>query len=89
MSAETSTDPNTMHNYEHNGVVHEHVLLLAPVVESVPRIPKSKRLSVEYFDGGVTQVVARFGFAEKPDIGALFRESGADDSNVSFFRGTR
>ncbi|GAA4732288.1 potassium transporter Kup [Phytohabitans rumicis] len=64
-------------NVEHNGVRHEHVLILSIQTEPVPRVPPDERIVVDdlgYADDGITHVIARFGYMETPDVpGALRR----------------
>lgn len=77
--------PVLMHNYQHNGVLHEHVVLLSMVVGDVPRVWHSERLQVQHFDAGITRVVAHYGFTETPDPGRLFREDAVRAGHISFF----
>ena len=63
-------------NVEHNHVRHDHVLIIAIVIEPVPRVPADERISVDtlgYADDGITHVILRFGYMETPDIPATLR----------------
>ncbi|MFI1995474.1 potassium transporter Kup [Actinoplanes sp. NPDC020271] len=59
-------------NVEHNHVRHEHVLICAIKVETVPRIEDGECRTVVdglgYADDGIIHVTVRFGYAETPDL---------------------
>jgi KUP system potassium uptake protein len=78
-------------NLKHNGVVHEHVLLLRVVTARSPQVPEAERLEVNDLAHGFREVELRFGFAEKPDVPAALdahREVvGCDPGTASFFLG--
>ena len=78
-------------NRKHNGVVHEHVILLTVVTERAPRVPEESRIISEHLDGGFRRIEMKFGFAEKPDVPAtlaLHREAlGFDAAACSYFLG--
>jgi KUP system potassium uptake protein len=64
--------PRTLlHNYKHNKVLHERIVLLRVMNEEVPHIPDSERVTVERLDAGFTRIVARYGFSEDPNLVAL------------------
>jgi KUP system potassium uptake protein len=78
-------------NLKHNGIVHEHVLLLRVSTERAPRVPEAERVRVKDFSNGLRQVQIRFGFAEKPDVPAALTAHqaavGCDPATASFFLG--
>jgi K+ transporter len=43
----TGTPPALVHNLEHNKVLHERVVLINVVTETIPRVPKEERLEIE------------------------------------------
>ncbi len=59
-------------NVEHNHVRHEHVLICAIKIETVPRIPPDESRTVVdglgFADDGIIHVTVRFGYAETPDL---------------------
>jgi KUP system potassium uptake protein len=64
--------PRTLlHNYKHNKVLHETIVLMRVMNEEVPRIPNSERVTVERLAVGFTRIVARYGFSEDPNLAAL------------------
>jgi KUP system potassium uptake protein len=85
--------PRTLlHNYKHNKVLHETIVLLQVRNEEVPRIPDSERTTVERLDAGLTRIVVRYGFSEDPNLAALLptlRVDGLDldPMKCTFFLG--
>lgn len=64
--------PRTLlHNYKHNRILHESIVLLQVKNEEVPRIPEAERVTVERLEAGVTRMVVRYGFSEDPNLAAL------------------
>jgi len=77
-------------NLRHNGVLHEHVVLLKVSTSRAPRVAESERVTIGELTGGCRQVEIRFGFAEKPDVPAALAahpEAGCDPTTASFFMG--
>jgi KUP system potassium uptake protein len=60
--------PVLLHNFKHNKVLHEKVILLYVVTENVPTVPLAERVEVRDLGDGIFAVVARFGFMETPDV---------------------
>ena len=78
-------------NVRHNGVVHEHVVLLQVTTSRSPRVAEADRVRVEEMASGFCRVEMQFGFAEKPDVPAalaVHRDAvGCDPAAASFFLG--
>jgi KUP system potassium uptake protein len=55
-------------NLRHMGVLHERVVLLAVVTGATARVASAKRVTIEPLAANVYRVVARFGFAEDPEV---------------------
>ena len=55
-------------NIQHNGVLHEHVILLTVTTDRSPRLPESRRIEIKELYPGFRHVTLHFGFAEKPDV---------------------
>jgi KUP system potassium uptake protein len=70
------TPVSLLHNIKHNHVLHERVVFLTIVNEDVPYVQPGRRLTIEVLDADLFRVLARYGFAETPDINVLL-ESGA------------
>lgn len=62
-----------LHNLKHNKALHERVVFLRVVTESVPRIPARDRLVVEGLADGFYRVTVRYGFFQDPDIPKALR----------------
>jgi len=88
--ASDGTPPSLLHNFLHNRVVHEHVVLLTIVTEQVSRVAPADRVRVEELPNGFRRAVARFGFMETPDIPTLLERPELKDYSleyVTFFLG--
>ncbi len=55
-------------NIEHNGVVHQRLIILNVEITDTPRQDPVQRLRVEEPAPGVYFITARFGFMETPDV---------------------
>jgi KUP system potassium uptake protein len=55
-------------NIEHNGVVHQRLIILNVEIADTPRQDPAGRLNVEEPLPGVYYITARFGFMETPDV---------------------
>jgi KUP system potassium uptake protein len=82
-------------NVKHNGVLHNHVVIVSAETENVPHILPAERVTVDdlgYADDGIFFVTARFGFQDAPDLPAALRlaaakhpEMGIDVDGASYF----
>jgi KUP system potassium uptake protein len=73
--AQKDAPPVLVWHIKHNRALHERVLILTAVTESVPRIRRDDRLKVQEVAPGMWRAMARFGFMERPDIPALLRQA--------------
>lgn len=81
-----------LHNLKHNKALHERVVFMRVVTESVPRIPARDRLVVEGLADGFYRVTIRYGFFQEPDIPKALRLAKAfglefELMSTSFFVG--
>jgi KUP system potassium uptake protein len=60
--------PVLLHHFRHNMVLHEQVVLLYVVTESVPNVPLAERVEITELGSGLYQVVARYGFMQNPNV---------------------
>ncbi len=78
-------------NLKHNGVVHQHVVLLQVITDRTPRVAEENRVRVKELPSGFREVELHFGFAEKPDVPTALalhhEEVGCDPDIASFFLG--
>jgi KUP system potassium uptake protein len=85
-------------NVEHNQILHENVIILTLETRPLPHIPTAKRLVVDnlgYREDRITQITARFGYKDPPDVPALLpliRRADTpcriDDDRLSYFLST-
>jgi len=79
-------------NIEHNGVVHQRVIILNVEITDSPRQDPVRRLQIEEAVPGVYYITARFGFMETPDVAEALKACRARGLRVftedsSFFVG--
>ena len=70
-----------LRNTDHNGIVHEHVVLLKVQTVAVPHVDDEARIAIEPLRLGFVAVTARYGYQDEPDVGAalaLARSRGLD-----------
>ena len=84
--------PALLNNLRHNKVLHASTLVVAIETAESPRVPLEERVEVTPVEGGVLQVLLRFGFMEEPDVPAALRGAtlpgvDLDHNDVSYFLG--
>jgi KUP system potassium uptake protein len=62
--------PALLHNLKCNQVIHSRIILLTVETALVPHINEESRLRETSLGDGMSRVVLRYGFAEKPDVPA-------------------
>jgi KUP system potassium uptake protein len=82
--ASGGTPPSLLHNFLHNRVVHEHVVLLTIITESYARVAPSERVRVEELPNGFRRAIARYGFTETPDIPTLLERPELKDYSIDY-----
>jgi KUP system potassium uptake protein len=69
LTGNSSGVPRTLlHNFKHNQVIHEQVILMTVKTEDVPFVQDDKRIEAAELGGGLHRVVLKYGFSEDPDI---------------------
>jgi len=69
MSSGQGGMPNVLlHHVKHNKVLHQQVVLLSIVTETVPFVVGEKALNVRELAHGFYRVIARVGFMQQPDV---------------------
>lgn len=84
------TPPALMHNFMHNRVVHQRVVLLTVITEEVARVAEEERLTFEELPLGFWRVIARYGFMEYPNVPDLLAQGqvpGYALEHTTFFLG--
>ncbi len=88
-----SVPVSLLHNLKHNKILHSEIALLHIDTSSeLPRVPNDQKVEVEKMGGGFYQVIAHYGFMEKPSISnliSLARDKGMDFDleKTAFFMG--
>jgi KUP system potassium uptake protein len=81
LDANPETTPLALRaNVEHNCVLHESVVIVTVVTLNVPHVDEDERVTVDdlgYRDDGITHVLARFGYMERPNVPAVLRQCEA------------
>jgi KUP system potassium uptake protein len=68
------TPPVMVWHVKHNRALHQHLLALTMITESIPWVPQEKRLTIELIAPDFWRGTAHYGFMETPDIPALLAE---------------
>lgn len=69
MSSNPLGVPRTLlHNFKHNRVLHERVILLTILTEEVPRVPTHKRIEINELGHNFFRIMAHYGFMETPNV---------------------
>ncbi|MEM7135832.1 MAG: KUP/HAK/KT family potassium transporter [Myxococcota bacterium] len=91
----TGIPATLMQNLERNNVLHQQVILATIVIEEVPRVPSSDRLTLEELPLNITRVVGHYGFIQTPNLPVLLdearqsgREMQLEDATYFISRGT-
>jgi len=57
-----------LHNLAHNKVLHERVVFLTVMVKDEPYVPDAERVRIEPLGHECYQIMATFGFKDRPDV---------------------
>jgi KUP system potassium uptake protein len=85
--------PRTLlHNFKHNKVLHQTMLLVTVQGERVPLVPASQQLKAWELGEGLFRVIVRYGFSESPDLPRVLSRIDptlfhADPMDTSYFLG--
>jgi len=79
-------------NMKHNEVLHQTVVILTVLTESVALVPPARRAEVHDMGEGFFQVFLRFGFMQTPDVMRALHEIvdpgfGIDPTDTTYFVG--
>ena len=80
------------HNFDHNRVLHECVVLLTIVTHEIPHIEEKKRVEIQPIDECFHRILLHYGYMEEPDVPKALRSLSppgfaCDPENVSYFLG--
>jgi KUP system potassium uptake protein len=60
-----------LHHWKHNQVLHQTVVLLSVITETIPEVRTAERVQVKDLGHGFFQVTAHYGFMETPNVPAI------------------
>ncbi len=61
--------PRTLlHNFKHNKILHNHIILLSIRTEHIPVVSVADRSEIKVLNEGFYQILIRYGFSEDPNI---------------------
>jgi KUP system potassium uptake protein len=60
-----------LHHWKHNQVLHQTVVLLSVITETIPEVRTAERIQVKDLGHGFFQVTAHYGFMETPNVPAI------------------
>ncbi len=88
-SSGDGTPPALLHNFMHNRVVHQHIVLLTVTTSEAARVAEGERWQLHEMENGFCRLVGRYGFMEQPDAPKLLRDARLIGSveHVTFFLG--
>ena len=83
------TPPALLHNFLHNRVLHQNIVLLTIITDDTARIAEDERFKLEKLAHGFCRIVGRYGFMEQPDVPKLLIASGLIHTveHTTFFLG--
>jgi KUP system potassium uptake protein len=84
------TPPALIHNFLHNHVVHETVVLLTVATLDTARVKEEDRVTTQELQDGFYRVKGRYGFMESPDVQDILQRSGIPGlamEHTTFFLG--
>jgi KUP system potassium uptake protein len=83
-----------LHNLKHNGILHEHNIIVTVRTADQPRVADAERGAYEILNDTFIRVTLSFGFMERPDVPAALTELTIpgvtlQPARVSYFLGRR
>jgi KUP system potassium uptake protein len=83
------TPPALLHNFVHNHVVHQNIVLVTILYHDVARVTEDERFEVEELEHGFRRFTGHFGFMESPDVPKLLARAQIIHSleHTTFFLG--
>ena len=81
-----------LHNFKHNKILHENIIIMHINYRHIPRVKSDERLEIEELKKSFTRVVAHYGFIERVNIKnvlKMMKRRGLefDEDNFTFFTG--
>ena len=76
-STTTHTPPVMVHMIERERALHEKVVILTVLTETIPEVPEERRLEVKSLGHGIHQVIASYGFMQEPNVPRVLADAAA------------
>jgi KUP system potassium uptake protein len=67
------TPRSLLHNFKHNKIIHETVIIVTIVFEEVPYVEAENRYQYENLGAGIHRLDLHYGFFESPDVPASLK----------------
>jgi KUP system potassium uptake protein len=64
-----------LNNAEHNGIVHERVVLVKIHTAGVPHVPEAERVAIKNLRLGFVAIAASYGYQDEPDVVAALEQA--------------
>ena len=64
-----------LNNAEHNGIVHERVILVKIHTVGVPHVDEAERVAIERLRLGFVAITATYGYQDEPDVVAALEQA--------------
>ena len=81
--------PRTLlHNFKHNQVVHEQVILMTVKTEDIPFVRDENRVEFEELGSGMFRVTVIYGFSEDPNIPKVLKQMNNNGIQIDMNRTT-
>ncbi len=76
LTASLDTVPTALlNNAEHNGIVHDRVILVQIRTVGVPHVPAARRVEIEDLRLGFVAIAATYGYQDEPDVVAALEQA--------------
>ena len=76
-STTTHAPPVMVHMVERERALHEKVVLLTVLTETIPEVPEERRLAVKSLGHDIYQVIATYGFMQEPNVPKVLGEAAS------------
>jgi KUP system potassium uptake protein len=92
-STTTHAPPVLVHMIERERALHERVVILTVVTETVPEVPEARRLEVRSLGDGIYQAIATYGFMQEPNVPKVLAEAASllglpiDPDQITYYLG--
>ena len=75
-----------LNNAEHNGIVHDRVILVKIHTVGVPHVPQADRVAVEHLRLGFVAIAATYGYQDEPDVVAALEQANRQGLEIDLDR---